>query len=131
MHLAPRFATAHLATHNRAVAGIRKSFTSLPDEFLFIDDVVELTSRLTFGNTTGVLNIVSGTSYTYAQAVDAVGVLTGVRPAVTSRARTKDRVDHRFDPAALVAACPGFRFTSMQDGLRAIAAAQPAEKART
>jgi hypothetical protein len=35
--MAPRFATAHLATHNLAVAGIRKSFTSLPDEFLFID----------------------------------------------------------------------------------------------
>ena len=29
---------AHLATHNRALAGVRKSFTSLPDEFLFIDE---------------------------------------------------------------------------------------------
>src|SRR5689334_2652586 len=36
--MAPRFSTAHLATHNLAVAGIRKSFTSLPDEFLFIDE---------------------------------------------------------------------------------------------
>jgi hypothetical protein len=36
--MAPRFATAHLATHNLAVAGVRKSFTSLPDEFLFIDE---------------------------------------------------------------------------------------------
>jgi hypothetical protein len=36
--MAPRFATAHLATHNFAVAGVRKSFTSLPDEFLFIDE---------------------------------------------------------------------------------------------
>jgi hypothetical protein len=36
--MAPRFATSHLATHNRAVAGVRKSFTSLPDEFLFIDE---------------------------------------------------------------------------------------------
>jgi len=36
--MAPRFATAHLATHNRAVNGVRKSFTSLPDEFLFIDE---------------------------------------------------------------------------------------------
>src|SRR5271165_4497838 len=35
--MAPRFATAHLATHNLAHAGVRKSFTSLPDEFLFID----------------------------------------------------------------------------------------------
>jgi hypothetical protein len=36
--MVPRFATAHLATHNMALAGIRKSFTSLPDEFLFIDE---------------------------------------------------------------------------------------------
>src|SRR6202161_1189215 len=36
--MAPRFSTAHLATHNRAQAGVRKSFTSLPDEFLFIDE---------------------------------------------------------------------------------------------
>ncbi len=36
--MAPRFSTAHLANYNRAVAGLRKSFTSLPDEFLFIDE---------------------------------------------------------------------------------------------
>jgi hypothetical protein len=44
--MAPRFATSHLATHNRAVAGVRKSFTSLPDEFLFIDE-----------NTRGILSL--------------------------------------------------------------------------
>jgi hypothetical protein len=33
----PRFATAHLATHNKAVDGVQKSFTSLADEFVFID----------------------------------------------------------------------------------------------
>jgi len=36
--MAPRFSTAHLSTHNLARAGVRKSFTSLPDEFLFIDE---------------------------------------------------------------------------------------------
>jgi hypothetical protein len=36
--MAPRFATAHLTIHNRARAGLRKSFTSLEDEFLFIDE---------------------------------------------------------------------------------------------
>lgn len=36
--MAPRFATAHLATHNRAVLGVRKSFTTLADEVLFIDE---------------------------------------------------------------------------------------------
>jgi hypothetical protein len=36
--MAPRFATSHLATHNRAIDGVRKSFTSLRDELLFIDE---------------------------------------------------------------------------------------------
>ena len=36
--MVPRFATSHLTTHNRAERGVRKSFTSLPDEFLFHDE---------------------------------------------------------------------------------------------
>jgi hypothetical protein len=36
--MAPRFATAHLTIHNRARAGVRKSFTSLEDDSLFIDE---------------------------------------------------------------------------------------------
>ena len=35
--VAPRFATAHLTTHNRAIDGKQKSFTSLIDEKLFND----------------------------------------------------------------------------------------------
>jgi hypothetical protein len=35
--VAPRFATSHLATHNRAVDGKPKSFTRLKDEKLFLD----------------------------------------------------------------------------------------------
>jgi len=33
----PRFASSHLETHNRAVNGVYKSFTSLHDELLFLD----------------------------------------------------------------------------------------------
>jgi hypothetical protein len=36
--MAPRFSTSHLATHNKSLLGVRKSFTSLRDEFLFIDE---------------------------------------------------------------------------------------------
>ncbi len=36
--MVPRFATAHLTTHNMALGGVRKSFTSLTDEYLFIDE---------------------------------------------------------------------------------------------
>ncbi|HEU4778904.1 MAG TPA: monodechloroaminopyrrolnitrin synthase PrnB family protein [Steroidobacteraceae bacterium] len=36
--MAPRFSTAHIAHLNFAHAGVRKSFTSLSDEILFIDE---------------------------------------------------------------------------------------------
>lgn len=36
--VAPRFATSHLAMNNRAVDGAQKSFTSLKDEILFLND---------------------------------------------------------------------------------------------
>jgi hypothetical protein len=52
--MAPRFATAHLATHNLALHGVRKSFTALTDEFLFIDE-----------NTRGILGL--------QRAADALG----------------------------------------------------------
>lgn len=52
--LAPRFATSHLATHNRAVKGRQKSFTLLKDEFLFLDY-----------NTRGI--------FSYMRAADALG----------------------------------------------------------
>ena len=52
--MAPRLATAHLAQRNLAVRGVRKSFTSLADEFLFIDE-----------NTRGILSI--------QRAADALG----------------------------------------------------------
>src|ERR1700721_1982415 len=44
--MAPRFSTSHLATRNKARAGVRKSFTSLTDEFIFIDE-----------NTRGILSL--------------------------------------------------------------------------
>ena len=33
----PRFATAHLSTHNKAINGVYKSFTTLPAEKIFLD----------------------------------------------------------------------------------------------
>lgn len=90
--MAPRYATAHLATHNLAVKGVRKSFTSLADEFLFIDE-----------NTRGILSM--------QRAADALGrvVHLGVsspiaeqlfrdaRAALEDVARTNARLAERLD----------------------------------
>jgi hypothetical protein len=75
---------------------------------------------------TGVLNVVSGTSYNYVQALNMVASIVGEQPAVTSRPRTKDKVDHRFDNAALRRACPDVFFTPLDEAMRRVAASDPA-----
>jgi UDP-glucose 4-epimerase len=94
-------------------------------EFLFVDDVVDVVRRLTLNGATGVLNVVSGTSRTYVDALGAVSSIVGAQPEVISRPRTKDKVDHRFDNAALKHACPEASFTPLAEALRRIAAADP------
>ncbi len=90
--VAPRFATAHLATHNRAIDGVQKSFTSLADEFVFIDY-----------NTMGILS--------YKRAADALmrvpplGIsnrstlmlLNNARDALRDVAKTNDILFTRLD----------------------------------
>jgi UDP-glucose 4-epimerase len=95
-------------------------------EFLFVDDVVDVTRRLAESDATGVINVVAGTSYTYEDALVAVADIVGQQPAIDSRARTKEKVDHRFDNAALRRVCPDFSFTPLREGLRRTAAAQRA-----
>jgi hypothetical protein len=67
----PRFATSHLATHNLARDGRQKSFTSLEDEFLFLDY-----------NTRGIL--------AYKRAADA---LMRISPLGISHAVTETLLD--------------------------------------
>jgi hypothetical protein len=62
--------------------------------------------------------------------LNAVTAIVGTPPVITSKARTKEKVDHRFDDEALRRACPGFRFTPLEEGLQRTAAAQQATGAR-
>jgi len=92
-------------------------------EFIYIDDVVEVARRLTFSREEGVLNIVSGKSYKYTEALSIVRTLAGRDVPVNSKPRSKEKVDHYFDNAALRRACPDFRFTTLTEGLERTAAA--------
>jgi UDP-glucose 4-epimerase len=87
-------------------------------EFLYIDDIVRALSRLVFLDQRGPLNLVSGTSYSFASAIAAIGAALGRAPVVDSRPRSKDKVDNRFDNAKLLLALPGIEFTALDEGIR-------------
>lgn len=90
--MAPRFATAHLTTRNFAEQGVRKSFTDLTDESLFIDENAR--SILCFQRAAdalaripalGVSNPVADVQF--AAAADAL------RSVIAVNARLADRLD--------------------------------------
>lgn len=91
-------------------------------EFIYIDDLVEVVRRLTLDSYDGVLNIVSGTSHRFVDALRIVGSLVSHPLDIRAKPRTKAKVDHTFDNAALMARLPGFSFTTLEEGLRRIAA---------
>jgi len=74
----------------------------------------------------GVLNVVTGQSRTFVDALEIASTLTGHRPEVSSRPRSKAKVDHGFDNTLLRQHAPaGFTFTMLEDGLRQTLQAAP------
>jgi hypothetical protein len=90
--MAPRFATAHLATHNTARAGVRKSFTSLSDEFLFIDENTRgiLLLQQAAAALTSIVHIGVSNPAADAMFAAAAGALRGVKE---TNARLFDGLD--------------------------------------
>src|SRR5580704_14942050 len=90
--MAPRFSTGHLATHNRARAGVRKSFTSLRDEFLFIDE-----------NTRGILSLqraadaLTGIVHLGVSSPVADVMFDAAKQALRDVIRFNDRLMNRLD----------------------------------
>ena len=66
---------------------------------------------------TGIVNLVSGTSYTFKEIIDSLNNVIGLPTKVVTCERTKDKVDHRFSNELIKKILPSFKFTSLNDGL--------------
>lgn len=95
-------------------------------EFIFVADAARALGELLFHDCAGVLNLVSGRSANYLDALAAVEQCVPLRQPVTQRPRSKGKADHGFDNTRLRALLPGFEFTRLSDGVRATVAAQRA-----
>jgi UDP-glucose 4-epimerase len=87
-------------------------------EFIYVGDVAKIVHALTFQNCDGVLNVVSGQSYTFKDALDTVGRLVPLGQPPSSRPRTKSKADHGFDNSRLRTLLPDVRFTDLASGIR-------------
>jgi len=87
-------------------------------EFLCVDDLADLTMRLLKTSHAGVLNPVSGQSYSFKQILRVVESFVSTPLKLTHRVRTRGKVDNGFDNTRLRNWFPEFQFTPLQVGLR-------------
>tara|TARA_R110000824_G_scaffold366730_3_gene555788 strand:+ start:50847 stop:51746 length:900 start_codon:yes stop_codon:yes gene_type:complete len=87
-------------------------------EFLYIDDVIDILSQYIISDETNLLNIASGTSYTFQDVLDAVQAVVARMPTISSQERSKEKVDNCFDPSRLLTLMPDYKFTSLVSGIK-------------
>ena len=88
-------------------------------DHLFVDDLARILSDLGVAQTTGVLNIATGTSRTFGSIVEVLRTLTP-EPFEVVNAERGGAITHRsFDIKRLTEAVPRVQFTPFEDALRA------------
>jgi nucleoside-diphosphate-sugar epimerase len=92
-------------------------------DHLFIDDFVSITMALHASGATGVYNIATGSSRSFASIVDLLRVLTCDELAVAHKPRGSSITHREFDQHKLLAALPQLQLTPFRDGLEQTLAA--------
>jgi len=87
-------------------------------EFVFIADVAKAIHRLLNNNFNGILNLVSGKSYTFKNIYDLLIKISKSDIKMTSRQRSKEKVDHHYSNELFKNAITAFEFTRLNDGLK-------------
>jgi UDP-glucose 4-epimerase len=92
-------------------------------DHIHVDDAARLTVALMRAGAGGVFNIATGRSRSFAQVVEAIRKLVPYEVAVTNAPRRSPITHRSYDITRLNQTVPGFRFTPLEDGLRATLAA--------
>ena len=91
-------------------------------EFVHVEDVGKIVCRIVESNYSGVINLVSGVSYSYIDILDSLEYFTGRSITIQSIDRTKEKVDHRYNNALLSSVVGEYEFSSLKDGIQKMVA---------
>ena len=86
-------------------------------EFVYVDDVGKIVNCLINNNYNGILNLVSGTSYTFNNIINLLNNIVNHKIEVVFCKRTKQKVDHRYSNENIASIIGNFKFTDLKDGL--------------
>jgi UDP-glucose 4-epimerase len=89
-------------------------------EFVFIDDISNIVNSLIDSDFTGVLNTVSGISYSFKQVIELVESLTKVKLEIINKERSKDKVDNKFNSKLVHNLMGNYSFQSLESGMSKI-----------
>ena len=86
-------------------------------EFVFIDDMVRMVSKIIKSEFSGVLNIGGGKPRSYKDALDIISKIFDREIKINSKPRTTEPVDKIYDLLLIHNLFPDFQFTSLEKGL--------------
>lgn len=86
-------------------------------EFIYVEDMVKIIHYFIYHQYTGVLNIASGTSYSFAEITSIIGKLLGKKITIRTKKRSRDKVDNIFNNKLLQKIIPNFRFTTLTEAI--------------
>ena len=86
-------------------------------EFVYVDDVGSTVNRLINHDTSEILNLISGNSYTFKDIIDSLTNIIGSSIKVTSHQRTKGKVNHHYSNDLIRKTTKDLKFTQLKDGL--------------
>lgn len=87
-------------------------------EFIYVDDIGRIVNRIIEHDISGIVNLVSGNSYSFKQIIDSLNKITNTNLKILSRQRTNEKVDHRYSNKLINQMLGNFEFTCLRDGLR-------------
>ena len=87
-------------------------------EFIYVDDLAYLCKEIIAKKSTGILNTVSGISYTFLDIILELEKIMGTKIDIKYKSRTKDKVDHFFSPKIHQKMFPKFLYTNLNEGLK-------------
>jgi len=97
-------------------------------EFIYVEDIAKIVSELVSVQFSGVLNTVSGQSYSFAMILKLLKDNDDFSFDINQKERSKSKIDHAFCAARFYQLLPTFQFTPLSLGLEKTIARTTMEK---
>ena len=87
-------------------------------EFIYVDALVRVVEGLINNSFRGILNIVSGKSYSFNEIIQLLSIIIDYKIKVKSRERTMDKGNHHYSNKLFYNVMGDFQFTNLKNGLK-------------